>query len=100
MLHYTSLVGVNLQNTWLTIGSFDGVHIGHQQLIHELNNKAHQAKAKSVVLTFHPHPAVVLRGRTDAFYLTTSDEKLKLLDELNTDVVITHPFTLGISKST
>ena len=99
MLHYTSLVGVNLQNTWLTIGSFDGVHIGHQQLINELNNKARQNKAKSVVLTFHPHPAVVLRGRNDAFYLTTSVEKLKLLDELNTDVVITHPFTLEISKS-
>jgi riboflavin kinase/FMN adenylyltransferase len=100
MLHYTSLVGVNLQNTWLTIGSFDGVHIGHQQLIHELNYKAHQVKAKSVVLTFHPHPAVVLRGRNDAFYLTTSAEKLILLDELNTDVVIIHPFTLEISKST
>lgn len=99
MLHYTSLVGVNLQNTWLTIGSFDGVHLGHQQLIHELNNKAHRVKAKSVVLTFDPHPAVVLSGRKDAFYLTTSNEKILLLDELNTDVVITHPFTLEISKS-
>src|SRR4030043_364378 len=91
--HFSSLDGVNLENTWLTIGSFDGVHIGHQQLIRELNRQAHQASAKSVVLTFHPHPAVVLRGRTGAFYLTTPSEKLKLLDDLGTDVVITHPFT-------
>ena len=83
MVHnYTSLDGVNIQNTWLTIGSFDGVHTGHQQLIRELKQHAHQAGAKSVVLTFHPHPTVVLKGRTGAFYLTTVPEKVKLLDEL------------------
>ena len=98
--HYTSLDGVNIQNTWLTIGSFDGVHLGHQQLIHELNNHAHQAGSRSCVLTFHPHPAVILRGRTGAFYLTTPSEKVELLDELGTDVVVTHPFTYEISQST
>jgi riboflavin kinase / FMN adenylyltransferase len=97
--HFSSLDGVNLENTWLTIGSFDGVHIGHQQLIRELNNQAHQAGAKSVVLTFHPHPAVVLRGKTGAFYLTSVPEKVKLLDELGTDIVISHPFTFEISQS-
>jgi len=98
--HYTSLDGVNIQNTWLTIGSFDGVHLGHQQLIRELNNHAHQAGSKSCVLTFHPHPAVILRGRTGAFYLTTPTEKAELLDELGTDIVVTHPFTYEISQST
>jgi riboflavin kinase/FMN adenylyltransferase len=98
--HYTSLTGVNINNTWLTIGSFDGVHIGHQQLICELNHRAHQAGAKSVVLSFHPHPTTILRGKTGAFYLTTPSEKVKLLDELGTDVVITHPFTFEISQST
>jgi riboflavin kinase / FMN adenylyltransferase len=98
--HYTSLDGVNLKNTWLTIGSFDGVHLGHQQLITELNNKAHEAGAQSVVLTFHPHPAAILRGRKDAFYLTTPFEKLKLIDDLGTDIVVTHPFSLKLSKST
>ena len=97
--HFSSLDGVNLENTWLTIGSFDGVHIGHQQLIRELNNQAHQVGAKSVVLTFHPHPAVVLRGRTGAFYLTTVPEKVKYLDELGTDIVISHPFTYEVSQS-
>lgn len=98
--HYTSLDGVNIQNTWLTIGSFDGVHLGHQQLIRELNSRAHQAGARSIVLTFHPHPAVILRGRTGAFYLTTPSEKVELLDELGIDIVVTQPFTYEISQST
>jgi len=98
--HFTTLTGVNIHNTWLTIGSFDGVHIGHQQLIHELNHCAHQARAKSVVLTFYPHPTVILRERTDAFYLTTPSEKVKLLEELGIDIIITHPFTFELSQST
>jgi riboflavin kinase/FMN adenylyltransferase len=97
--HYTSLEGVNLTNTWLTIGSFDGIHIGHQKLIRELIADAHQNGAQAVVLTFHPHPSVVVRGRTGAFYLTTPDEKLALLDELGVDIVITHPFTYELSQS-
>jgi len=97
--HFSSLDDVNLENTWLTIGSFDGVHKGHQQLIRELNDQAHHVGAKSVVLTFHPHPAVVLRGRTGAFYLTTVSEKVKYLDELGTDIVISHPFTYDVSQS-
>jgi riboflavin kinase/FMN adenylyltransferase len=98
--HFSSLDGVNFRNTWLTIGSFDGVHIGHQQLIRELNKHAHQAGAESVVLTFHPHPSVILRGRTGPFYLTTPSERAELLDELGTDIVVTHPFTHEISQST
>jgi len=97
--HYSSLENVFLRDTWITIGSFDGVHLGHQQLIRELNDRSHASGAKSVVITFHPHPSVVLRGRTDAFYLTTPNEKVKLLDELGTDFVITHPFTYEISQS-
>ncbi|OGO11500.1 MAG: riboflavin biosynthesis protein RibF [Chloroflexi bacterium RBG_16_47_49] len=98
--HYASLSGVNLQDTCLTIGSFDGVHMGHQQLIKELNQNAHRVGAKPVVLTFHPHPSVILRGRTGSFYLTTVPEKVKLLDELGTDIVISHPFTYELSRST
>lgn len=94
----TSLQNVNFHDTWLTIGSFDGVHIGHQQLIRQLNTSAHQAQSRSVVLTFYPHPAVVIRGRNDAFYLTTNKEKIKLLEELGVDILITHPFSYEISQ--
>jgi riboflavin kinase / FMN adenylyltransferase len=98
--HIRSLDGVNIGNTWLTIGSFDGVHVGHQQLIHELNVSAKQAGGRSVVLTFHPHPSVILRGRSGAFYLTPPQEKAVLLDQLNVDIVITYPFTYELSQST
>jgi riboflavin kinase/FMN adenylyltransferase len=98
--HFTSLNGVNISNTWLTIGSFDGVHIGHQALIHELNTSAHNAGGRSIVLTFHPHPAVILKGRTGAFYLTPPHEKLRLLDQLDVDIVVTYPFTYELSQST
>src|SRR5512137_502621 len=93
----TSLSGVSYQNTWLTIGSFDGVHIGHQQLINQLVAQAHQANNQAAVLTFHPHPALVLRGRKDAFYLSTPAEKADLLGQLGIDIVITHPFTIKVS---
>jgi riboflavin kinase/FMN adenylyltransferase len=98
--HFTSLSDVKIRNTFLTIGSFDGIHIGHQELIRELNNQAHKSGAKSVVLTFHPHPAVILLGRTGAFYLTTPAEKAELLDKLGIDILITHPFTRELSQST
>jgi riboflavin kinase/FMN adenylyltransferase len=97
--HLTTLDGVKLQNTWLTIGSFDGVHLGHQQLIRKLNTQAHLSGAESIVLTFHPHPAVILRGKNGAFYLTTQQEKIEYLDELGIDIVITHPFTRELSQS-
>lgn len=98
--HFTSLEGIRLQDTWLTIGSFDGVHLGHQQLIRELNANAHHAGARSVVLTFHPHPAVILRGVSEAFYLTTMLEKVEYLDRLGVDIVISHPFTREVSQRT
>ncbi len=98
--HFTTLDGVKIQNTWLTIGSFDGVHLGHQQLIRELNTCAHLAGAESIVLTFHPHPAVVLRGRMGPFYLTTPEEKVELLEQIGVDIVVTHPFNHEISQST
>jgi riboflavin kinase/FMN adenylyltransferase len=98
--HFTSLNSVNISNTWLTIGSFDGVHIGHQQLVHELNVSAQKAGGRSVVLTFHPHPAVILRGRTGAFYLTPPQEKAELLDQFDVDIVVTYPFTYELSQST
>ncbi len=96
---YSSLDGVYIQNTWLTIGSFDGVHLGHQQLIQELNQYAHQAGAKSVVLTFHPHPTSVLGRRKGSFYLTTPTEKIKLLDDLGIDIVVIHPFSVELSQT-
>jgi riboflavin kinase / FMN adenylyltransferase len=82
---------------WLTIGSFDGVHIGHQEIIRRLTAGAHAQGAPAVVVTFHPHPMVVLRSRADAFYLTTPDERAEILGELGIDIVLTHEFNKDVS---
>lgn len=100
MLHYRSLDGVTLHDVWLTIGSFDGVHLGHQRVVREIVAGAHRAGDPAVVLTFYPHPAAVLRKRQDPFYLTTPDERAHLLGALGVDVVITHPFNLDVAAMT
>ena len=92
MNHHRSLDALHLENAWLTVGVFDGVHRGHQELLHRLVDGAHAAGGPAVVLTFYPHPAVVLGGREDFAYLSLPDEKAALLGGLGVDHVITIPF--------
>jgi riboflavin kinase / FMN adenylyltransferase len=99
MQHYTSLEETSLQNAWLTIGVFDGVHRGHRAIIEKLVREAHEADAPAVVLTFHPHPASVLTGK-EIHCLTTPDERADLLAKLGVDVVITQRFTRDLSTAT
>jgi riboflavin kinase / FMN adenylyltransferase len=99
MQHYRSLYEVSLNGAWLTIGSFDGVHRGHQEIIRQLTAGAHEQHAPAVVLTFFPHPAMVLRGQTGPFYLTTPDERAALLGSLGVDVVITQAFDRNFSNT-
>lgn len=100
MHHFQSLEGVHLQDTWLTIGTFDGVHLGHQDIVHNLVTRAHNAGSKAVVLTFYPHPAVVIGKRRIPSYLTTPEERASLLGELGVDFVITFPFTPQVEEIT
>lgn len=99
MRHYRSLQEVNVQNSWLTVGVFDGVHRGHQELIKKVTVGAHAHEAPAVVLTFDPHPASVLTGR-EIKCLTLPDERAALLGQLGVDVVITEPFTRELSAVT
>lgn len=96
MQHYHSLEEASLQNSWLTVGVFDGVHRGHREIIQKLVYDAHQHNAPAVVLTFHPHPASVLAGK-DIRCLTTPDERAEMLGSLGVDVVITQRFTRDLS---
>lgn len=98
MDHYWSLDDVHLQNVWLTIGSFDGVHYGHQSIIRKLTAGAHKKDVPAVVLTFHPHPVVVLRNRQEPHLLTTPEERAELLFDLGVDIVITHPFNHQVAQ--
>jgi riboflavin kinase / FMN adenylyltransferase len=99
MQHIHSLDNIHLEGVWLTIGSFDGVHLGHQEIIHKLTAEAHGNGASAVVLTFYPHPATVVRERDFPFYLSTPDEKAELIGSLGVDIVITHPFDQNIAAT-
>lgn len=93
MVHVYSLLEANLsKRSIVTIGVFDGVHNGHQHLIKALVNEAHSSGRHAVVLTFFPHPDVVLRELQGRYYLTSAQQKADLLMELGVDYVITHPF--------
>lgn len=98
MQHHHDLRQLELDSSALTIGSFDGVHLGHQDLVRRLVESARQAGRPSVVLSFYPHPAVVLQKRDLPFYINTPDEKAAQLAELGVDHVITHTFDLKLSK--
>jgi riboflavin kinase / FMN adenylyltransferase len=95
----SSLKSYHLKNTWLTIGSFDGVHRGHQEIVKKLSSGAHAVGAQAVVLTFYPHPAKVLGKRTDFYYLTSPEERAVLLGEMGIDFVITYPFDLEVAAT-
>ncbi len=97
--HYPGLANISRSKpTAVTIGVFDGLHLGHQQLIRQLVKIAHTARCESAVLTFHPHPDTVVRGKTGPFYLTTPEERAKLLFNLGVDMVITQAFDETLSR--
>ena len=100
VIHTLSLDDLSLQNAWLTIGIFDGVHRGHREILRPLVSGAHAAGEPAAVLTFTPHPAVVLGGKTDFKYLTTPEERLVLLESLGVDVVITQAFSREFADQT
>jgi riboflavin kinase/FMN adenylyltransferase len=83
----------------LTMGVFDGVHLGHRHLIGQVVNRARQIGCLSGVITFHPHPAAVVRGECLPI-MTTSQERLYLIRQLDADIVINMPFTADLSRLT
>jgi len=78
MQHFHTLDDIQLEKSWLTIGSFDGVHVGHQQIIEDLVTKAHENDQPAVVVTFHPHPQLVLRDEKRPYYLTLPEKRAEL----------------------
>ncbi len=76
------------KKTVVTVGTFDGVHIGHQQIIGELNRLKEEKNLRSILITFDPHPQIVLRNRSkDVKLLTSTEEKLELLKRFPLDTV-------------
>ncbi|TXN37311.1 bifunctional riboflavin kinase/FAD synthetase [Flagellimonas hymeniacidonis] len=84
--------------TAVTIGTFDGVHLGHSKILERLINNAKKTGLKSTVLTFFPHPRMVLQKDTNIKLLNTLEEKKQILEALGLDYLIVHPFTKAFSR--
>ncbi len=87
----------------VTIGTFDGVHTGHLQILHQLKKEAAEINGESVIITFHPHPRMVLDTSAQKKYeeiklLNTLSEKIELLQKQDIDHLVIVPFTLAFSK--
>jgi riboflavin kinase/FMN adenylyltransferase len=81
-------------NAVITIGNFDGVHIGHQALFHEVIEKADTIDGTSIVMTFEPHPVRVLKQNGHPPLITLYEQKVELIESSGIDVLICIPFTL------
>ena len=88
------------EKTFVTIGTFDGVHFGHQKILEKLVSEAKTAGKKSVLLTFFPHPRMVLQKDTSIELINTINEREKLLKKTGLDYLIIHPFSRDFSRMT
>jgi riboflavin kinase / FMN adenylyltransferase len=88
------------KNAVITIGNFDGVHLGHQALFHEVIEKADDIDGTSVAMTFEPHPIRVLKGNGYPPLITLYDQKAELISKAGLDVLICVPFTCEFASIT
>lgn len=86
------------QQTVVTIGTFDGVHVGHRKIIQRLLSSAEGSELESAVLTFFPHPRMVVQEDADIKLINTIDERKELLGQTGLDHLIVHPFTMEFSR--
>lgn len=85
-------------HTVVTIGTFDGVHVGHQKIIERLVNTAKAGNLESAILTFFPHPRMVLQKDADIKLINTIEERKEILEKSGIDHLIVHPFTRQFSR--
>jgi riboflavin kinase/FMN adenylyltransferase len=83
----------------LTIGNFDGLHIGHRQILRTVTDRAQALDGEAIVYTFDPHPRKVLQADRAPAMLTTTEQKLELLAAAQIDVVVLEPFTVEFAKT-
>ncbi|TDD78072.1 bifunctional riboflavin kinase/FAD synthetase [Flavobacterium caseinilyticum] len=88
------------KKTILTLGTFDGVHIGHKKILKKITQNTENEKYESVVLTFFPHPRMVLQEHSDIKLLNTINEKIELLEKIGIENLVIHPFDEKFSRLT
>lgn len=84
----------------VTIGTFDGVHIGHRKILDRLIGAGRKSQLQSTLLTFFPHPRMVLQKDNQIKLLNTLEEKSAILEGLGLDCLVIHPFTREFSRKT
>ena len=89
-----------LKSSIVTIGTFDGVHIGHQKIITDMVKKGKKKILITILLTFFPHPRMVLQKDFNIRMIDTVDEKEKIFEKLGIEVLIIQPFTKDFSRMT
>ena len=92
------LGGRAIEKGVITLGNFDGLHLGHQQLVRSVVSKAREIGGTSVVFTFHPHPLKVLAPDACPSLITTYEEKVSLLGAFGVDLLLMVPFTRTLSE--
>jgi riboflavin kinase/FMN adenylyltransferase len=99
MLLITDLgrITTRFTNTVLTLGNFDGLHLGHQELIKMVMKRARETDAVSMVVTFRPHPLKILAPEKCPPLISIYEEKIALLEKLGLDVLVKIPFTVDFS---
>ena len=91
----------HVKNAVVTTGTFDGVHLGHQKIISRLNDVAKAEQGETVLLTFFPHPRMVLfPDDNELKLLSTQSEKIELLEKFGVEHLIIHPFSKDFSRLT
>lgn len=88
------------KKTILTLGTFDGVHVGHKKILERITQKNTENDFESLVLTFFPHPRMVLEEKSDIKLLNTLTEKIELLQNIGLENLVIHPFDEKFSKLT
>lgn len=100
MKTFSNIKEYNNKKSVVTIGTFDGVHIGHKKILERIIFNAKELNCESVVLTFFPHPRMVLQDNSVVQLLNTVDEKTILLEKTGIDNLIIHPFNQEFSRLT
>lgn len=88
------------KNAVVTIGNFDGVHLGHQELLRLVRQHADRIQGTAVVITFRPHPRFVLRPTEEPHLLNTYEEKTELFGDYGADITVEEPFSREFSNTT
>jgi riboflavin kinase/FMN adenylyltransferase len=100
MLLITNLSKITtpFQNSVITLGNFDGIHLGHQELVRMVIRRAQDIKGRSIVLTFRPHPLKVLAPEKCPPLISIYEEKIQLFEKLGIDVLVKIPFSLHFAE--